>query len=75
MKRKLVILFAFLGVLLVSFSSCRMRYAQVPSYKKMHSPQKTRRHYGARKSIWPRKAMWGKKHYGPRPHGSRGRYH
>lgn len=75
MKRKLVILFAFLGVLMVTgFSSCRMRYASTPSFNKMSSPRDTRRHYGAPKNLWLRKTHWGPKQYGPRPYRHRGRY-
>jgi len=74
MKRKLLVLFAFLAVLMVSFSSCRMRYATAPSFNKMSSPKDTRRHYGAPRNSWQRKTFWGKKHYGPRPYKNRGRY-
>ncbi|MCF8448392.1 MAG: hypothetical protein K9G49_00860 [Taibaiella sp.] len=73
MKRKLLLLFALL-FLLLDMSSCRMRDVQGTSYKVYNQPRKNSRHYGAKKSIWQRKALWGNKRYGPRPHAHRGRY-
>jgi len=72
MKRKLFLLFAFLGIILLTETGCRMRYAKAPSYKKMGTPVRNNRSYGAKRSIWQRKTLWGKKRFGPRPHGNRG---
>lgn len=75
MKRLLLLLLACLTMAL-GLDSCRMRYAGRNAHM-MHAKNGTRqtgRHYGARKNIWQRKMIWGKKHYGPRPYGHRGRY-
>ena len=73
MKRKLLILLAFFALLL-EMSSCRMRYPSGAGYRENTPSTRTRRHYGAKKTINPRKHMWGPKRFGPRPYNHRGRY-
>jgi len=72
MKRKLFLLFAFFGLLLLTSTGCRMRYARTPSYAKVGHQRDTKRHFRAKKNIWQRTSLWGKKRYGPRPYRHRG---
>ncbi|GAA4463837.1 hypothetical protein GCM10023093_13060 [Nemorincola caseinilytica] len=62
--------------LVLAMTGCRMRYETGSSYKMSpkDGARRTHRHYGASKKIKPRKEIWGRKHYGPRPYRHRGRY-
>lgn len=73
MKQKIIIIFAFIGLML-GMSSCSMRTVSGTPYKIYNNPQTTKKHYGIKKNSWQRKRLWGDKRYGPRPYRHRGRY-
>ena len=75
MRKKLLLLFTLLVMLLdMGMSSCTMR--TVSGNPHVWQPTgRTSRHWGARGHYNQRRALWGKHRYGPRPHDQRGRYH
>src|SRR4051812_18383673 len=71
LMRKKIILIAALLIVLLDFSSCRMREVGVAG-NNYFSPRHTRRHYAREKKMNTRHMFWGKHRSGMRPYRHRG---
>jgi hypothetical protein len=69
MRTKIILIAALLLVLL-DFSSCKMRDIRVTH--NYFAPSHTRRHYAREGKMNVRHAFWGKHRYGMRPYRHRG---
>ncbi len=70
-----VLLSALLMIMLFATGSCRMHYERAPRVYGGDGYRANRHKFGNGKHHSVRKAYWGKKRYGPRPHDFRGKYH